>query len=58
MKACKGCHKEFQFKDYEYIGLERKKNTKKPTIVMSIIRKFTKKPYTDHDSRKLYPTFD
>ena len=56
--VCKGCLKKSQLKDYMYIGLKGKKNTKQPSKVELLIRKLINKPYIEHDVRKLYPMFD
>ena len=58
VKVCKGCLKESQFKDYRYIGLEGKTNTKPPKKIELLIRKLINKPYIELDVRKLYPKFD
>lgn len=58
LKVCKGCLKESQFKDYRYVGLVRKQNTKTPIRLELIIRKLINKPYIELDVRKLYPMFD
>jgi hypothetical protein len=58
VKPCKGCLKENLFKDYKYIGVEKKKNTKQPTKIELLIRKLINKPYIELDVRKLYPNLD
>ena len=49
---------ESQFKDYKYLGLERKINTKYPSRLELFVRKLVNKPYIELDVRKLYPRFE
>ena len=58
IKTCKGCHAENQFRDYKYLGLRSKRNTKKPFKIELAVRKLIKKPYLELDVRKIYPKFD
>lgn len=55
--VCKGCGKEFPFKDFKFMGLRSKRNTKPPTKVETWIRKVLDKPYEELDVRKIYPKF-
>lgn len=58
LKLCSGCKKEFQFKDYIYLGSKRKKSTTYPSKLELVVRKLVKRPYIEIDVRKLYPMFD
>jgi hypothetical protein len=58
IKVCKGCGRNLQFKDYKFLGLKGKKNTKQPSRLVLFIRELINKPYVELDVRKLYPRFD
>jgi len=57
-KVCRGCQEEMNFKDFKYLGMKSKVNTKQPSKLELMFRKLVNKPYVELDVRKLYPRFD
>ena len=58
IKVCKGCRYEIYFKEYRYLGLRSKKNTRRPKRLELLLRRLINKPYVELDVRKLYPMLD
>jgi hypothetical protein len=58
VKVCKGCRYENKFKEYKYLGLQKKVNSIKPNRLELILRGLLNRPYIELDVRKIYPLFD
>jgi hypothetical protein len=53
--VCHKCKSKNIFQRYGFIGNHRKMDTKTPTYLKRLIRKFRNDPYVEFDVRKLYP---
>ncbi len=56
--VCKGCQYKNYFKEYSFLGLRKKENSKIPNRLVLLIRKIVKKPYVEVDVRKIYPLLE
>jgi hypothetical protein len=55
IKKCQGCGWSGQFKDFKFVELRIKVNTKNPSKLSMLFRKILNKPYIENDVRKIYP---
>jgi len=53
--GCKKCKSKYEFQEYIFIYDSRKIDTKTPSYLNRLIKKWRNEPYIELDVRKLYP---